>query len=178
MPLDLTSIDQNVNDNLAAQAPTSGKNNGGDGGSAPITPVEPSVENAEQSDLDKATARIAELQAERIAERAAHEADLAAARQKVILDAAMKPPTTSVGRGKQDAAIAKVINTIDNARFHALSPQKRCETIGIYGSEQVTDATVRKYFGPDTSAAATQLQKSNPAEYSRLRGIARCRGIL
>ncbi len=129
------------------------------------------------SELEQARQEIDRLKAEALAAAQRHEADLAAAKTKSIIDAAMKS-VAKVSVGQQEVAIANVIRQIGNSRWHALQPHKRCEAIGIYGSEQVTDKALQKLFGPDTSAAATQLQKSNAAEYLRQRGIARCRGIL
>jgi hypothetical protein len=169
------NIDKSVNVELANQ-----------GTPTPATaPMEPTVANAERvqlppepSALDLANAEIARLRSEAETAAAQHEVALASLKAKSIIDSAMRPPTAKINRGEQDAAITKVVNRIGNCRWHALSPQQRCESIGIYGSEQVTDKALRQYFGSDTSAAATQLQRTNTAEYARLRGIARCRGIL
>lgn len=129
------------------------------------------------SELQLAKEEIGRLNAAAEATAQQHAADIAAIKTKGIIDNALKPVAT-VSTSQQEMAIAEVIRRIKNARWHALPPHERCEAIGIYGSEQVSDKALHKLFGPDTSAAATQLQKSNPAEYLRQRGIARCRGIL
>jgi hypothetical protein len=52
------------------------------------------------------------------------------------------------------------------------------EAIGIFGSESIKDSEVKTYFGKNSdSAKASALHRSDPAQYSRLRAIARVRGL-
>lgn len=170
MALNLSDIDQTVNSALDNQG-------------VPKPAAAPATASIEQAPAPPTEAELLRDEIERLRAAAAateqqHQADLATARTKAIVDTALNAPVVRMNCGQQDAAISAIVRKITNFRWHQLTPEKRCEAIGIYGSEQVADKTLRQYFGPDTSAVAVPLQRSNPAEYLRLRGIARCRGLI
>ena len=168
---DFSKINDEVQQQLSSQAPAP----------APpaAAPATPAIEQAPAPPTETELLRdeVERLKSQAAATEQQHQADLATARTKAIVDSALNAPVVRMNCGQQDAAISAIVHKITNFRWHQLTPEKRCEAIGIYGSEQVADKTCRQYFGPNTSEAAVQLQRSNPLEYLRLRGIARCRGI-
>jgi hypothetical protein len=61
----------------------------------------------------------------------------------------------------------------------AIDENKRAQMRGVVDAAQISDAEVRQFFGPGSSAiAATRLAKESPSRYKMLRIIAQERGIL
>jgi hypothetical protein len=162
MALDLSTIDHNVNDNLAAPAaPPSGNDDDLAG------------------QLAKAVAEIALIKAEREREAVEREASVAAERLKVAATIA-KQRGGKVGCTEQDLQLDRAIAKCGGlAYFNKLTPAQKAEALGIEGAADTSDKTLRQYFGLGSdSGAANRLATSNPAEYRRLRGLARLKGIL
>lgn len=128
--------------------------------------VPPSGGDDAEGKLAEATRRIAELEAERDAERT-----------KGMLAQARKP-AVALNSGTVDAVRCKLIRQFGNAKFHQISPDDRCKMQGVPNPASVKDIDLKKYFGPGTSAAASQLAKSDPERYRLWRIVAIERGIL
>jgi hypothetical protein len=174
MALDLSTIDQNVNDNLTKQSPTN--DNTLPVAEPPAAP--PNGDDDLRSQLAEATAKIAAMQADRDREATEREAAVAAERLKVASGIA-KAPSAKVGCTEQDMALDRAINKVGGRAFWAkLTPAQQAEALGIQGAD-TSDKVVRQYFGKSSdSAAANRLANTNQAEYKRLRGLAKLRGIL
>jgi hypothetical protein len=157
MSLDLSTINEQVNSNLAA----------------PVATAEPTADYY-KNQLAEANARITALEAENVE---AGEA-LAAVRLKAIGDNAKKP-LQPVGSGKMDLAYDLALRKIGNAKFHQLSDADRCKLLGVEDASQITNEQCGKYFGRGSSSSdAAQLQRTNPSFYAKLRAVSKARGIM
>jgi hypothetical protein len=130
------------------------------------------------AELEKALARIAELERERDADKTAHESALAEQRLKTAT-AQSRQRTDRVGTGQQDVALQKAIQACGGPAFWGrLSPQQKAAALGV-ADDNTPDKIVKQFFGPTScSADAQRLHDQNPAEYARLRALAKARGIL
>lgn len=128
--------------------------------------------------LAKAVDEIATLKAERARETAEQEQALAEARLNTAAGIA-KAPATRINCAQQDISFDKAIASVGGRAFFAkLTPAQQAEALGIQGADTPLK-TVKQYFGPGSdSRAANGLAQSNPAEYKRLRGLAKIHGIL
>ena len=142
------------------------------------TPATPPSGDDLAGQLAKATAKIAELQGEHAAEQARQEQTVAEARLRTAA-AQAKAPSTKIGCTQQDMNLDRAIAKVGGRAFWAkLSPAQQAEALGVQGVD-TPDKTIRQFFGRGSdAAAANRLHQSNPAEYGRLRMLARLKGIL
>lgn len=160
MALDLSPIDENVNDSLEA-------------------PTAPTPSNDElASQLATATAEIALLKAEHAREATEREQAEANARLDVAARIA-RTSATKISCTQQDISLDKAIAKVGGRAFWAkLTPAQQADALGIQGAD-TSLKVVKQYFGRDSDGkAANALAQSNPAEYRRLRGLAKINGIL
>src|SRR5450759_4607961 len=160
---DFSKINEQVNNNLEAQAPTP----------APVPAAPPAVTPGYQAQLAEANAKIARLESERAVEKAETERRLSDQRIKTLAAAAHKP-AASLDSGRDAVARSKAIAAVGgNALWYRQSADDRCAALGVTDSASVQDSTIKKLFGPTSdSLAAQELAFSNPEEYKRLKKIA------
>ncbi len=165
----LETIDSAVNSQLETQGVPTPKTEANQ--PAIETPVQPSP-------LDLANAEIARLKSEAITREAARQDELSAQRLKTAA-ALANQPVVRLGTGEQDVSIEKAIKAVGgNFRWCQLTPQQRAEALGVSGSDTKL-STVKQYFGSGSdSGAANRLAMQNPAEYKRLRALAKVNGIV
>jgi hypothetical protein len=113
------------------------------------------------------------------AERDAQNETIAASRMAVAVAEAHRAPV-SLNSAKHDIALERAVKQVGgNALWHSMTPTQQAAALGIAGIEQTKDSEITRYFGKNSSGmAANALAKSDPARYSRLRQIAKLRGIL
>jgi len=166
---DFSKIDEQVNAALSTQSPEAPPSGG---------PPAPTAPAPEPTPLEVANARIAALEADRATERAKHEEAV----RNLRLDKAVaitRKPIQDAGIAQQDMAFDELQRKVGgNCHYHVLTPAQKLEGIGVFGSEQIKDSTVKIYFGAGSDAAkANALRRSDPAMYARLRAIAKARNL-
>jgi hypothetical protein len=144
------------------------------------------VESAQQQPPTAAEDEVTRLRAENeelkraaITEKAEAEDKASELRLKTARAIAHKPVEDVRSNVQQDMAFDKLRRTVGgNCYLKNLTPVQQLEAIGIFGSESIKDSEVKTYFGKNSdSAKASALHRSDPAQYSRLRAIARVRGL-
>lgn len=170
----LESIDTAVSSQLETQGVPTPKTEANQ--PATQTPAQPGP-SVEQVELNQLRHENEQLRAEASATAQQHESDLAGQRLKTAAAEAHKP-ATRLGCGMQDVALAQAISSVGGpAYWNLVSPQQQAEALGVPGVD-TPDQTVRLYFGNTSSAKEAQrLARQNPAEYRRLRGLAKLRKI-
>ena len=165
MPLDLSSLDSKINDNLTTPA------------AAPTTTVTVEVPPAPDNSAELSAMR-AELDALK-AERDAQNEAAAVSRLELATAQAKRTPV-SLNTAQQDLKLHKAIKEVGGPAFwYSLTSEQKAVALGIVGVEQTKDSEIKRYFGASSdSMTANALAKSDPARYSRLRQIAKLRGIL
>jgi hypothetical protein len=145
------------------------------------TAATPSTNNTGADDLAgqlaRAVAEIEALKSQRAREDAEHEAAVEAARLEVASKIA-KTHGGKVGCSSQDLALDRAIAKVGGPAYWAkLSSAQQAAAIGVQGADTPLKV-VKQYFGKDSDPkSANALAMSNPAEYKRLRGIAKTNGV-
>jgi hypothetical protein len=169
MPLNLENVNEQVTDNIASETPTLAA-------PVPATPAAPPPPPADE--LSKLRDEVAQLRREQAVAKASSEASLTEARLQTAREIA-HAKHENPGNGAADIALHRAITATGGPAFWArLSPAEKAVALGVEGAEQVKDADLKKIFGPSSDgAAANRLAKSDPAEYQRLRKLARIRNL-
>lgn len=141
-------------------------------------PAAPTVA-AEPTALERANAELAALKTERAAERLALESALAEQRLKTVAAAARKP-SEKLNTAMQDTQVAQAIRAAKGPAFwNRFTEQQKAAALGIPDTTGIKDSLVKQFFGPTSnSLAAAQLGNNDPAQYQRLRLVAKLRRIL
>ena len=167
---DFTKIDQTVNaalDNQGTPTPAAAP------ATPPIeqTPIPP-------SELEQLRAEVAQLRSEAALKEITRQDELSAQRLKTA-GALANQPVARLATGQQDIEIQKAISAVGgNFRWHQLSPAQRAEALGVSGADTKL-SVVKQYFGSGSdSGAANRLAMQNPAEYKRLRALAKVNGVI
>jgi hypothetical protein len=139
------------------------------------TPAQQRPEEVEQALRDE----IATLKREAASAARASEDALSEQRLRTARSIAHSKPAEKVGNGMADVELHKAIAAVGGPCFWPrLSPAEQEAALGIQGGAQTKNSDIAKIFGPHSdSAAANRLALSNPAEYKRLRLLAKLRKL-
>jgi hypothetical protein len=172
MALTLENVNEQVNSNLEAQAPTLTAEvvATADAKRAPATPAD--------DELIRLRSENEELKRNAIAEKAATESNAYDLRLKAAI-AATHQPVASLRGGQAAVSRSQAISKVGGLAFWMKLPvAERCAILGVPDSASIADKTIQKYFGSSSgSRAATELANSDPASYSRLKIVSIERGI-
>jgi hypothetical protein len=107
------------------------------------------------------------------------EVALSEARLKVAKEQAHSIPATPVRNAMADIELSKAIAACKGVCFwNRLTFAQKEAALNIQGGAATKDTDIKKIFGRTSdSAAANALSLSNPAEYKRLRLLAKVRGL-
>jgi hypothetical protein len=167
--MELSSLDEQVNQKLQPQAPT------------PTATTEATLPESKAPQVEQQLREeIAALKREQAAAKAESEASLTAERLKVACEQAHSKPNEKVDNGRADAELNRAIAGCKGLAFWTiLTESEKTAALGIQGVERVKDSDLRKIFGNSSDGmAANRLAKSSPEEYRRLRLLSKIRGIL
>ncbi len=169
MGLNLEGLNEKVNG-------TDNDNDDGNNGTpaAPVATAEPTADYF-RGQIAEANARIAALESEKL-----EAAEAFASERLRNIAATVKKPYEKLGSGAADLAVQRAIKACGGlALYNQLSPEAKLKMEGVENSTAVKDSDLKRCFGKDSNAQdAQRLAKSDPAAYSRMRKIARARGIL
>jgi hypothetical protein len=128
-------------------------------------------QDAKDAAAEELTRELETERREREAERLEHELKLSELRSSKFVEDA-KQKVSSERDVNIDIQRKRIIGQIGNARWHNKSAAERLTALGIEDSETVSDAKLSELFGPTSSSLkATQLIRSNPVQYHRLKAI-------
>jgi hypothetical protein len=172
MALTLENVNEQVNSNLEAQAPTLTAEvvATADAKRAPATPAD--------DELMRLRSENEELKRAATAAQAEAEGKMSDLRIKAAIATAHKP-AASLRSGQAAVSRSQAISKVGGLAFWMKLPvAERCAILGVPDSASIADKTIQKYFGSSSgSRAATELANSDTASYSRLKIVAIERGI-
>lgn len=153
MSLDLSSLDQSINNNLTAQTATD---------NSVTLPIEPTVLSPEQAELERLRAENAELKQQQLEGERAQRLKSAVAASNVRDSG----PTAGELAARRQRAITQSGGV---AKWYKIPVADRVNILLDGQRVLATVEEIKKYFGPNTSAAALQLKATNPRAYRSYR---------
>jgi hypothetical protein len=171
MALTLENVNEQVNSNLEAQAPTL---------TAQIveSAAKPTPPTAVEDEVARLRSENEELKRSATAAQVEAEGKMSDLRIKAAIATAHKP-AASLQSGQAAVSRSQAISKVGGLAFWMRLPvEQRCAILGVPDSASITDKTLQKYFGSSSgSRAASELANSDPASYSRLKIVAIERGL-